>query len=247
MNKLKIFNSFDLKIIAFITMIVDHIGYFFYYLFDISTLYTLRAIGRIAMPIFTFLIYQGFKNTSNLKLYFKRLVSLASITQTIVVIMGIIAWKYKPGYDVKFYLDLNIVFSFALGIILLYVIDNFKKVEKKGILDYIYLTLILSSVVGLYVILPLDYGILPMLMMLVFYALDKLKERNNRIGMYILTIISIIVYLILIDGVKKFAILSLPILLLYNGQKGTSIKRLFYYAYPIQFITLFGLGILLFR
>ena len=247
MNKLKIFNSFDLKIIAFIAMLVDHIGYFFYYLFDSSTYYTLRGIGRIAMPIFAFLIYQGFKHTSNLKAYFKRLIAFASITQIIVLIMGIIAWKLKPGYSLRFYLDLNIVFSFALGIVFLYVINSFRNIKNKGIIDYICVVLTIISLIGLYTILPLDYGILTLILLLVFYILDKLKENNRVVSMYVICILAMVVYLFVAVDVKKFTVLAVPILTLYNGQKGTTIKRLFYYAYPLQFVILFGLGMLLYR
>lgn len=247
MNKLKIFNSFDLKIIAFIAMIADHIGYFFYYLFDSSTYYTLRGIGRISMPIFAFLIYQGFKHTSNLKAYFKRLIAFASITQIIVSIMGMIAWKLKPGYSLRFYLDLNIVFSFALGIVFLYVINSFRNIKNKGIIDYICVVLTIISLIGLYTILPLDYGILTLILLLVFFILDKMKEKNRIVPMYVICILIMVVYLFIAVDVKKFAILAIPILALYNGQKGAKIKRLFYYAYPLQFVILFGLGILLYR
>ena len=247
MNKLKIFNSFDLKIIAFIAMLVDHIGYFFYYLFDSSTYYTLRGIGRISMPIFAFFIYQGFKHTSNLKAYFKRLIAFASITQIIVLIMGIIAWKLKPGYSLRFYLDLNIVFSFALGIVFLYVINSFRNIKNKGIIDYICVILTIISLIGLYTILPLDYGILTLILLLVFYIIDKLKENNRVVSMYVICILAMVVYLFVAVDVKKFTVLAVPILTLYNGQKGTTIKRLFYYAYPLQFVILFGLGMLLYR
>ena len=169
------------------------------------------------------------------------------ITQIIVSIMGMIAWKLKPGYSLRFYLDLNIVFSFALGIVFLYVIDSFRNIKNKGIIDYICVVLTIISLIGLYTILPLDYGILTLILLLVFYIIDKLKENNRLILMYIVGIIAIIAYLFIAVDFRKFAILAVPILALYNDQKGATIKRLFYYAYPLQFVILFGLGILLYK
>ena len=50
MKSLKIFSSFDIRIIAIITMIIDHIGYFFYYALENNEYDILRSIGRISMP-----------------------------------------------------------------------------------------------------------------------------------------------------------------------------------------------------
>ena len=66
MKSLKIFSSFDIRIIAIITMIIDHIGYFFYYALENNEYDILRSIGRISMPLFAFLIYQGYKHTKDL-------------------------------------------------------------------------------------------------------------------------------------------------------------------------------------
>ena len=92
-----------LKIIALITMLIDHIGAFliepyllnngvFPFAFDISiipkefkTLYIIyiitRLIGRIAFPIYCFLIVEGFLHTSNLKKYAFNLLLFAFISE----------------------------------------------------------------------------------------------------------------------------------------------------------------------
>lgn len=64
-----------LKVIAMISMVIDHIAL---YLMDDSTvLYeTMRCIGRIAFPVFAFLIAEGFIHTRSRYRYFFYLVGL---------------------------------------------------------------------------------------------------------------------------------------------------------------------------
>lgn len=70
-----------LKILAMVFMTIDHIGYFFF-----PNQIGWRVIGRLAAPIFTYLIVQGVRNTSNLPLYVIRLLVLAFIYQIILIL-----------------------------------------------------------------------------------------------------------------------------------------------------------------
>jgi len=64
-----------LKLIAIVTMIIDHIGYMF---FPGQMLY--RTIGRIAFPIFAYQVAIGYKKTSSVKNYSKRMLSFALVS-----------------------------------------------------------------------------------------------------------------------------------------------------------------------
>ena len=123
MKKLKILSSFDIKIIAMITMIIDHIGYFFYFKFDDYIYTILRSIGRISMPLFVFLIYQGYKHTKSLKKYILRLLELAIVTQALTLIVGVIFNMIDSSYAITFYMKPNIIFSFAISLLLLEIIQ----------------------------------------------------------------------------------------------------------------------------
>ena len=68
--------SFSLKIIALITMFLDHISYPIFGGFSY-----LNLIGRIAFPIFAFQISEGFIHTKNVKKYMLRLLLFAFISQ----------------------------------------------------------------------------------------------------------------------------------------------------------------------
>ena len=65
-----------LKIIAMITMLIDHIGVILYPEFIF-----LRIIGRISFPLFAYLLITGFKNTKNINLYLYRLLFFGIISQ----------------------------------------------------------------------------------------------------------------------------------------------------------------------
>lgn len=69
-------NSFQLKCIAVITMIIDHTGAV---LFPDNM--TLRYIGRIAFPIFCFLLVEGFFHTRDVRKYMLRLGMFAVISE----------------------------------------------------------------------------------------------------------------------------------------------------------------------
>ena len=63
--------AFQLKLWASLFMLVDHAGVAF---FDDNLL--MRGVGRLSMPIFAFLLVEGFRRTHNLVNYFVRLLLL---------------------------------------------------------------------------------------------------------------------------------------------------------------------------
>ena len=92
-KSLAIFSGFVLKIIAFATMTLDHIGWLlqehYSYTFVPGTI--LRCVGRIALPIICFLIAEGFAHTKKPGNYFLRL----GIMGTIIAV-ALIVVEYAP-------------------------------------------------------------------------------------------------------------------------------------------------------
>ena len=62
--KYKVLDGFTLKMIAIITMLIDHVGHVIF-----PEIAILRIIGRFSFPIFCFLLVEGFFHTSNVKKY----------------------------------------------------------------------------------------------------------------------------------------------------------------------------------
>ena len=74
---------FTLKILALTAMIIDHTGYFLRAnsLIAYDPYNLMRAIGRIAFPIYCFLLVNGFDKSSNRRRYLSRLLLFAALSQ----------------------------------------------------------------------------------------------------------------------------------------------------------------------
>ena len=87
-------DSFWLKIIALLTMTLDHIGHTFY-------ITPLQYIGRIAMPLFCFLIAEGVLHTKSFKKYALRLGIMASFISLVVLLSDVIPYFEDNGYSMR--------------------------------------------------------------------------------------------------------------------------------------------------
>ena len=84
-------SSFILKMIAIVSMFIDHLGYAIFSKFSYF-----NYIGRLAFPIFAFQISEGYTHTKNLKRYFFRLFLFALISQVpFMLFTSIISDKYS--------------------------------------------------------------------------------------------------------------------------------------------------------
>ena len=215
----KNFSNFDLKIIAIITMTIDHIGAILY-----QDLTILRIIGRISFPIFAFLLVEGFKHTSNKFKYFLRLLLFAIITQPI----------YNYAFNNQ---GLNILFTFSLSFLLLSSLEFIKKIinnYSKGIENYLYKIISYSLIYILFaffsLILNVDYQALGISLIFVFYLSPKIW-------------LSFVLYLLIIfsfstNNLQFYSLLSFIFIYQYNGKKGKSIKYFFYLYYPLHLMFL---------
>lgn len=256
------FSSNALKIIAIIFMIIDHFAYYFRYTMTDDTYYILRMLGRIAMPIFVYLIVQGYFHTKNIWRYIFNLLMLAVITQISLFIVGKINYKYFPNYSVGINNYLNILFSFVFSLLIIYLLDNkvvFLKARK--ILNYIIRILGVVIIIGIYFGIRIDYEYRIPFMVTGIYLIEKMyKKHENKVNeKYILYKIVYMICLIVLfyfsfymqDSVLWFNILSfisiIPIML-YNGKRGKNnkvIKYSFYVIFPLQHIILYLLGMIL--
>lgn len=210
-----------LKWIAIISMFIDHFGAAILghmdssVIFDIGTAYYYsRQIGRLAFPIFAFLMVQGFQHTSNLKWYVWNMLLFALISQ--------------PPFSLAFYDQLfstghlNIFFTLALGIIGLAAYENFE--AKKQVLFQV-LSLFLTGWIA--EILRTDYG---------FYGVAFIMGlgilRNSKL---LQTTFGVIMGLIQTPA----ASLAFFPISLYNGERGGQSKWLFYLFYPGHLLFLY--------
>jgi len=74
---------------AIMLMIIDHIG-----LFLMGDTFLLRAVGRLAFPMFVYLLLDGYKRTRNLKKYARRLILFWAISEVpYCIVFGYKLWE----------------------------------------------------------------------------------------------------------------------------------------------------------
>lgn len=154
-----------LKLIALITMLIDHVGFIFFP-YDL----TWRLIGRLAFPIFAFGIAEGYTYTRDWRKYLLRLLILAIISQPIFLL------TFKSS-------DLNVVFTLAGGLLLIHCYESL----KSWFLKYLSIILVLVSAWCF----NFEYGALGVLLILVFYIFRKKPFFFIIIGSLIFVVYSI--------------------------------------------------------
>lgn len=223
----------QLKIIACLSMLIDHIGYLLF-----PDLVVLRCIGRIAMPLFSYLIAEGCKYTRSKRKYFTNVFSLAVICQ-----LFYLGEQLYSGGITQIYL--NILFTFSLSIPLccsyLSLKESVMEKSKQGILIYsllfsasialsIFCCFGLSDLLGIYT--QFDYGISGVFLPLFAVVFN---DKKFRIPMFAVGLI--VFNLLLFQDVSYiwFSLLAVPIVAFYNGERGKlRLKYLFYIFYPLH-------------
>ncbi len=245
-------STMALKIIAIICMVIDHIAFYFEDSIDTGLCLVMRVIGRLAMPIFLFLIINGFFKTKNLKRYILRLFRLAVFTQLVIWILGVINYNVIDSFNSYINTNINIVFSFVLILILIKSINEIMAQRKHVFMNSIVMLIIYLIYIAFNMnpFITIDYDINLMFLAIIYYVAFSFKNNNINIYNVILTIG--IVFIAVLSSIDLFMMLGMifviPILLLYNekeGYKSLKLQSLFYSIFPIQHFILYGLWIVL--
>ena len=215
----------QLKIIALVSMTLDHIG-----LLLLPRWTILRILGRLAMPIYAYMIAEGCRHTRDRKKYFLRIAALAALCQAV----------YFFAMDSVY---MCILVTFSLSILLIGAIENFQRKRSRSSQVLAFLSLLAAFF--LCVALPelltgtdfgIDYGIAGVLLpVLVYFGTEKTKYLTAG--------------LILLGfgygGAQWWALAAVPLLGMYNGQRGGRNMGLWFYLYyPVHLVVLHGLSLL---
>ena len=232
--------TYHLKIIAFLTMFIDHIGEA---IFPNHLLF--RYIGRLAFPIYSFFISEGLKKTSDIKNYLKDLFILAIISEFF--------------YDLCFNSSINLFYR-QNTVYTLFIASLSIYFYKKSIT---YLQKFLSLFLGMFLsyILMSDYDILGVLLIYIFYFNNN-KLKNLFYGILWVTMknINSLLNIFYYDfnilsktyiyeslNFYIFTIIPFFILLFYNGKKGKNAKYIFYILYPLHLFLIYILKVFLLK
>lgn len=223
MDKIKSpFSGNMLKIMALIFMTIDHIGYYL-----LPGVRILRIIGRLAMPIFAYMIAEGCTYTKKPKKYFLSVFSVGLFCQ-LVYLIAIQS------------LSMCIFITFSFSIILIF---SLKFAEEKGGFYFLIPLFALSAAFFISYVLPrmfphsgfhLDYGFYGVVLPLFAYIP---KERHEKLFMFA---IGVLLLSLSYNTIQFWSLLSIPLLILYNGKRGKlRIKYLFYAYYPLHLAVLY--------
>ena len=260
-----------LKTIAIIAMVIDHIGFYFSSMIPMPIYATCRYIGRIAMPIFVYLLVQGFFHTKNFKKYITRMSILAVITQLLITILMLVNIKLIPVYTSakQVYLNGNILFSFVISLGVMKLLHKDILIKKWAYTKNMSLKIILVAVILISTLfIPLDYGIEVVILSVLMYYIEKLRiklmiEKNNnavsvksillntindeKIKIIYLTLILLSIFtLIMYFDVSWTVLIAILPIALYNMERGKlNMKYVYYVIFPLQHVLLYSVAMLI--
>ena len=239
MDKFKILTNNALKIIACVSMIFDHIGVIMF-----PTAIWLRAIGRLAYPLFAFCIAEGCYYTKD---KIKHLI--------IIALLGVAIQLFE--YVFLEMIDLSIFIVFSISIILIYLLDDIDKAirNKKKITSIISISIFLALVVGLNIltyytlIFEANFGYYGIMVPVILYAIKKYLNKHSwwiYIDCIALAFLFVARTFITNNVVVLFSFLVIPLLLMYNEKKGKwKIKYFFYLFYPLHLVVIYLINLLI--
>ena len=213
----------QLKIIAMITMTCDHVGMQIF-----PQLLWMRIIGRLAMPIYAYMIAEGCRHTRDRKKYFLRLFGMGALCQIVYfVAMGS--------------LYMCILITFSLSVILIGLMDAVEQEKNArnwgklfaGTMLVFFLCSVLPDLLA-HTDYAVDYGLPGVLLPVLIYGAGT---RGLLLGLALMALDS--------GGIQWLAFLAVPLLLCYNGQRGkANIGKLFYWYYPVHLVVIYGISLL---
>jgi len=229
-------SAFSLKIIAIIAMTFNHIAHAFMDVLPIYLLAPLYVAGGLTFPIMAYLMIEGYHKTSNIKKYMLRLLVFALIA-------------VFPFFLVFRVSVLNVLFTFLLGLICLFLHDRMK---KKALF-----WLCFAGIVA--VTLFCDWPLLGVPMIIMFGLIKKPRLRIVLTTAIVsLAMIALVVLsgagwgrqLFLDIGFNIAILATIPLLFAYGGKRGyspRSLRYLFYIYYPAHLLVIGGIAWLIQR
>jgi hypothetical protein len=254
---MKQMTTFQIKLIAITAMVIDHVGLFFF-----PQILLLRIIGRLAFPLFAWLIANGAYYSKSINIYLIRLFIFAVIAQ---IPFFLVNRLIEPSFW-----ELNVLFTLFLG---LAAIVLMRKSRSRFIA--VLVVLISALLAG---ILNTDYGALGVLAIIVFYVYFKDMKRMIILQVYLFTLFSVVPVgmvmaftgvanpgsptlsvnlcpilmqvclkvsitlppnFVILTLIEPLGLFSLFFIAFYGGQEGQKLKYFFYLFYPMHLFILY--------
>lgn len=243
-------SSSTLKLIAVVTMLIDHIGAVILeplmmqggyvglvgydpVLYEVN-LFLRLVIGRMAFPIFCFLLVEGFQRTSNVYRYGLRLFLFALVSEVAFDLALNGVWL-ELGYQ-------NVMFTLLLGLLVMVLCSMLENWKWNRFVTIAAEAVILLGGMALAEILRTDYGGYGVLCIAALYFFRRDRRLQLLAG-----IVAFVAGDILLNGgtSELLAPLGFIAVACYDGRRGYRLKYLFYVFYPAHLLVLYGVRMVL--
>lgn len=219
-----------LKLIAVVTMLIDHVGAAVLARFLVTGSWTkglyfayetMRTIGRVAFPIYCFLLVEGFMHTRSLSRYAGRLAAFALVSE-VPFDLAFSGVPLEFGYQ-------NVYFTLLIGLLAITAAEWLA--GREGLhpaLRVAWLVLCLFAGMGIAYLMHTDYDAKGVLCIFVLYLFRQSRPLQ------------------IIAGCLAFGWFELPALVafipiaFYNGKRGFGAKYFFYLFYPVHLLIIYA-------
>ena len=204
---------------------------------NLYTTYTvMRLVGRIAFPIFAFLIYEGFLHTKNFKKYLLRVGVLALVSE---IPFNLVVSTVNTGSASVFYPQLqNTVFTLFLGLLTLWGMKRFESPDitvKATFKQMFGQLLVVCAAAVIAIVCRTDYSYLGILLIAVFYFFRNSKKMQILLGC------------LLFLSTNIASLLAFVPIAMYNGMllRSKKFQYFFYIFYPAHLLVLYLISMLI--
>ena len=231
-----------LKLAAVAAMLADHIGHLYPAL---SFAPSLRIAGRLALPVFAFLIAEGYRHTRDVRRYALRLLTLAVLSEIPFDLLRTVNAPSPLWID---YTRQNVFFTLLLGLLAVWAIDRNTKLHRPalGWMAAAALAVLADQ-------MQADFGAFGVAVIVIFFVF-----RGDRLATAAAFCLALAVRFVLSSGMLGLsgsalstpalmslaAALALPLIFAHNGKKGyrgAAMQWGFYLFYPLHMAALVAL------
>lgn len=218
-----------LKIIACVTMLIDHFGAAIvpYLAIDnmVDVYYTCHIIGRVAFPIYCFLLCEGMRHTKNAGKYILRLAIGMLLAELPFDLL------FEGGFS---WASQSVMVTLTLGAVMLLLMQ---RTDKKVLQALIVLPFALLAE-----LVSCDYGGWGIAMIAMFAVVEQLPFQIMLLGaISVLMPSAKVAFGGMSISVQLFSILGMLPIYFYSGEKLTDSKAIqwaFYLFYPVHILIL---------
>ncbi len=219
------FSGSTLKLFACVTMLIDHTGASVVNALlaktsrlsnpelygNLSSLYSLmRNIGRLAFPIFCFLIVEGYFHTRSVRKYCERMFLFALLSE--------FPFDFALKASVPYWQKQNVYFTLLISIVCIYLLDELRErpwLQFFAVAASMYLSDALMT----------DYNYKGVFLIVMLYFFHDHRLYQCAAGAAAI-------------AWEKYAPLAYILCFFYNGKRGLKLRYFFYLFYPVHLLIL---------